>query len=336
MRAFRTVSQAVDALYAQVMRPENKGRYSEELWHYYPQLTHSRGRIQETRYVYDLCRLARFDPDGARVLDAGCGYGLQLTILHFMGIREGIGIDPYEDRLNTFRQIIQDFCLQTTLQAYPIGLEEATFEPESFDMVLSNEAISHYPDVELFFKKAYQWLRPGGVLIIADGNNGANPRLVRFTREVWRRFEQGPPGTIGAHCIERPYVEMRAEIIRQTYPDLEQSVVRQLAERTSGMTKEAILQAVAHYLRTGELPQSIFDGTQCPVNPYSGAVIERLFHPLRLAQELQRFGFRAQAYAYFGGAGGNPLVRIANALLQAMTPLSVRWAPSFRIVAYKQ
>ncbi|MDW8106745.1 MAG: hypothetical protein RMK45_04600 [Armatimonadota bacterium] len=54
MRAFSTVSQAVDALYAQVMRPENKGRYSEELWHYYPQLMHPRGRMQETRYVYDL------------------------------------------------------------------------------------------------------------------------------------------------------------------------------------------------------------------------------------------------------------------------------------------
>ncbi|MDW8106744.1 MAG: hypothetical protein RMK45_04595 [Armatimonadota bacterium] len=174
------------------------------------------------------------------------------------------------------------------------------------------------------------------MLIIADGNNGANPRLARFTREVWRRFEQGPPGTIGAHRIERPYAAMRAEIIQQAYPHLECGVVHQIAERTSGMTQEAILQAVAHYLSTGELPNSTFDGTQCPVNPYSGAVIERLFHPMQLAQELRRFGFRARAYAYFGGAGGNPLVRTANALLQAITPLSIRWAPSFRIVAYKQ
>ncbi|MCS6922787.1 MAG: hypothetical protein NZM10_00255, partial [Fimbriimonadales bacterium] len=89
MRDFNAVSRQIDALYQRVMREENKGRYSEELWHYYPQLTYPQGRVQETRYVYDLCRLAQFDPEGKRVLDAGCGFGLQLIVLHFMGAREG-------------------------------------------------------------------------------------------------------------------------------------------------------------------------------------------------------------------------------------------------------
>jgi len=335
MRPFAVVAQQVDTLYAQAMRPENKGHYAEELWHYYPQLTHTKGRYQETRYVYDLCQLARFDPEGTRVLDVGCGYGLQLTILYFMGIREGVGFDLSAERLNTFKQIINDFKLDATLCAHLMGLEDAEFEPESFDMVLSNEAISHYADVTMFFDKAARWLRRGGVLIIADGNNGANPRLARFTREVWRRFEQGPPGAIGVHRVHRPYVELRAEIIQNAYPHLPLATVRQLSERTSGMTRDAILQAVARYLDTGELPHAFFDGKSCPVEPYSGAVIEHLFHPVRLANELARYGFRARAYAYFGGAGGNPVVRAANRVLQWLTPLSLRWAPSFRLVAYK-
>lgn len=336
MRDFVAVSQQVDALYAQVMREENKGRYAEELWHYYPQLTHTHGRIQETRYVYDLCRLARFDPEGKRVLDAGCGHGLQLIVLHFMGAREGVGFDLSDVRLNTFQRIIEDFGLGESLHAYLKNLDEIDFKPGSFDMVLSNEAISHYLNVEMFFEKASRWLRRGGVLIIADGNNGANPKLAQHTHEIWRRFEQGPPGRIGVHNIKRTYVELRAEIIQQAYPQLDASTVQQLAERTSLMTREAILQAVERYLQTGELPNSRFDGSQCPVHPYSGEVIERLFHPAQLAQDLARYGFRARAYSYFGGAGGNPIIRAANKALQLVTPISLRWAQSFRVVAYKE
>jgi len=336
MRDFNAVSQQVDALFSQVMREENKGRYAEELWHYYPQLTHSQGRRQETRYVYDLCRLAQFDPEGKRVLDAGCGYGLQLIVLHYMGAREGVGFDLSDARLNTFQKIIEDFGLNESLRAYLKNLDDIDFEPESFDMILSNEAISHYLNVEMFFEKASSWLRRGGVLTIADGNNGANPKLAQHTHEVWRRFEQGPTGRIGVHNIKRTYMEIRAEIIQQAYPHLDTATVQQLAERTSLMTREAILRATERYLQTGELPNSRFDGSQCPVHPYSGEVIERLFHPMELARDLERFGFRARAYSYFGGAGGNPVVRAANRVLQLLTPISLRWAPSFRIVAYKQ
>ncbi|MCS6924118.1 MAG: class I SAM-dependent methyltransferase [Fimbriimonadales bacterium] len=335
MRDFNTVSQQIDALYQQVMREENKGRYSEELWHYYPQLTHTRGRVQETRYVYDLCRLARFDPEGKRVLGAGCGYGLQLIVLHYMGAREGVGFDLSENRLTTFQQIIADFNLSDSLKAYLKKLEAIDFEPASFDMILSNEAISHYLDVALFFERAAYWLRRGGVLIIADGNNGANPKLAQHTREVWRRFEQGPTGRIGVHNIQQTYQELRAELIQQAYPQLDTATIRQLAERTSLMTREAILEAVERYVQTGEMPNSRFDGSQCPVHPYSGEVIERLFHPMELARHLSQYGFRARAYAYFGGAGGNPLIRAANRVLQWFTPISLRWAPSFRVVAYK-
>jgi len=335
MREFARVSQQVAALFEQAARPESQARYDPELWRYYPQLKTPQGCAQETRYVYDLCRLARFDPEGRCVLDVGCGFGLQLIVLHFMGAREAIGFDISEGRLRTFQRLVADFNLQG-LQAQLASLEEVDYEPASFDMILSNEAISHYPDVDEFLKRAARWLKRGGALIIADGNNAANSQLAAYTRQIWLRFENGPAGEFKGHTILKPYVEQRAEIIQQAYPDLPAATVQVLAQRTSLMTRLTILQAVERYLKTGELPNSLYDPTQCPVNPYSGAVIERLFHPLELARHIERFGFRARAYAYFGGAGGNPAVRLANALLMRLTPLSLRWAKSFRVVAIRQ
>ncbi|MFN4034371.1 MAG: class I SAM-dependent methyltransferase, partial [Fimbriimonadales bacterium] len=112
MRDFARVSQQVAALFGQAAHLERQTRYDAELWRYYPQLRTRQGCVQETRYVYDLCRLARFDPEGKCVLDAGCGFGLQLIVLHFMGAAEAVGFDISENRLRTFQRLIADFGLQ--------------------------------------------------------------------------------------------------------------------------------------------------------------------------------------------------------------------------------
>jgi 2-polyprenyl-3-methyl-5-hydroxy-6-metoxy-1,4-benzoquinol methylase len=334
MPDYAQVAQQVYALYQAVLRDESRPEHAAELLNYYPRLGTLAGCCEYTRFVYDLCALARFDPTGKRVLDVGCGLGLQLVILHFMGVAEGRGFDPYADRLQVLQRVIAEHGL-TNLHAAQVGLEEADYPHGAFDMILSNEAISHYPSVERFLERAAQWLRTGGVLIIADGNNGANPALAHKTRQIWERFENGPAGKFEGHTILQPYRELREAIIRECAPDLDAQIIAELARRTSGMTQPAILDAVRHYRATGEMPNARFTGETCPVNPYSGAVIERLFNPLELARQIESYGFRARAYAYFGGAKGNPLVRMANAILMALTPLSIRWANSFRIVAVR-
>lgn len=334
MPDYAQVAQQVHALYQAVLRDATRPEHAAELLRYYPRLNTLEGCREYTRFVYDLCALARFDPSGKRVLDVGCGLGLQLVILQLMGIAEGHGLDPYTDRLQVLQRVIAEQGL-THLHATPATLDEADYPEGAFDMVLSNEAISHYPSVERFLERAAAWLRVGGVLIIADGNNGANPTLAQKTRQIWDRFENGPAGKFEGHTITQPYREMREAIIRACAPDLDAAVVHELALRTSGMTQPAIHAAVRHYRSTGEMPNAFFTGESCPVNPYSGAVLERLFDPFQLARQIESYGFRARAYAYFGGAKGNPLVRTANAVLMALTPLSIRWANSFRAVAVR-
>jgi 2-polyprenyl-3-methyl-5-hydroxy-6-metoxy-1,4-benzoquinol methylase len=330
------VSRRLHTIYSQALAETNRTRYDEELWHYYGHLATWQGCLRQTRYVADLCQLARFVPQDKVILDAGCGFGALAIILALMGAHAVHGVDNSSTRLPTFERMIEDFQLHPPLTAHFASADQLDFFPSrSFDMILSNESISHYPDVDAFLREAARLLKPGGVLLIADGNNGANRRLAAHTRELWLRFENGPPGPFNGHRVKQPYVAMRAEIIQEACPQLNEAQVQELARRTSRMTREQILQVVQRYLQSGELPQSIYEPTECPVHPLTGAVLERLFDPAQLARQIERFGFRARHYAYLGGAGGNPLVRLANAIGMALTPLTLRWAHSFRIVAVR-
>jgi hypothetical protein len=135
------------------------------------------------------------------------------------------------------------------------------------------------------------------------------------------------------HCVYVPYREMRAAIIREAAPELEEPVIQQIARGTFGMVREEILQQIARYRSTGELPNSYYQKGACPRNPESGAVMERLFNPADLAKQIEDLGFHAHYYAYFGGAGGNPIVRLINTIGIALTPITIRWARAFRVVA---
>lgn len=334
MRAYSAVVSELQAIYCQALQETNRGRYHEELWQYYGHLCSLRGAQTRVRFTYDLCRLARFDPQDKVILDAGCGFGAVAIILKLMGAKEVHGVDIMESRLNTFQQMIQDFNL-SSIQAHLASVENVPYPDQYFDAVLSNESISHYKDVDGFLREAARVLKPGGILIIADGNNGANPRIVRFNHELWERFENGPPGKIGDHSLEKPYVEMRAEIVRDTAPELPEDIVSLLARGTSGMVRSQIIEAVEEYRRTGKLPQSFYQRGTCPIHPYTSEIMEQCFHPAILARHIEQFGFRAQWYAYFGGAGGNPLVRLVNAVGMALSPLLASLARGFRIVAVR-
>ncbi|MER3474184.1 MAG: hypothetical protein C4335_09165 [Armatimonadota bacterium] len=159
---------------------------------------------------------------------------------------------------------------------------------------------------------------------------------MRFTQEVWNRFENGPIGEVHGHRVTEPYVEARKRIIQSIAPDLPPATVEQLAQNTFGMVQEQIVEAVRRYQRSGTMPDSQFAPGKVPRDPKSGAYIERLFKPAELARYIEQFGFRARYYAYFGGAKGNLLIRAANAIGTTLTPVSVPFARAFRIVAWRQ
>ena len=209
-------------------------------------------------------------------------------------------------------------------------------EDASVDIVLAMESISHIIGVDRFFGEAARILRPGGALIVADSNNGSNPRVERENRAVWDVAENGPPGRSAGHyvCVT-PYLELRRKILESEFPDLDGSRIDDLARNTFGMTKPEILQVVRAHLAGGLRPTSRFAPDRCPVNPVRAYHIENTFRPVELASRLERFGFRARAYPYFGGARGG-LVAAANRALSIFPRLTMPFAGAFRLVAARR
>jgi hypothetical protein len=161
------------------------------------------------------------------------------------------------------------------------------------------------------------------------------------TWEIWRAFEEGPPGIhVHGHTVEDPFREQRARIIgelvaEESHP-LGPAQIERLAQNTSGLAGQALRAAVRAYAQGGEMPGRVYEEGTCPVDPVQGYYIEYLFDPIELAEQLQSAGFQTRLRAYFGGARGG-LLSVANEMLtwELLTPLALRLARAFRIVAVK-
>ena len=114
-------------------------------------------------------------PNGAKILDAGCGFGASSIYLARKYGADATGI--------TISQVQVDMASQAAARAgvnakfLLMDAEAMTFK-DSFDVVWSVESISHYQDVPNFFASVAALLRPGGTLAITDWfkKKGLTPR----------------------------------------------------------------------------------------------------------------------------------------------------------------
>jgi SAM-dependent methyltransferase len=272
---------------------------------------------------------------GKVVVDAGSGFGMVSNLLASWGARHVCALEVHAPMAATHALVNVRHFPELAGRVSVIRGDAMRFpiRPGSADLVLSIEAISHYFDVDTFLDECARVLRPGGQVVVSDGNNGANPRLRAHTVELWQRFEEGPEGVFGEHEVPEPMVKRRARLLGEDFPQLSEARVAELARLTSGMDRAGIRAAVAAHLAGGPAPASPYRRGQCPREPEWGYVLEQLFDGRDLAARLARRGFEARALPHFGGAA-NDLVHAANLVLRALP--THRWARAYRVVARKR
>jgi SAM-dependent methyltransferase len=272
---------------------------------------------------------------GRTVLDARSGYGMVANLMAAWGARRAIALELFGPMTDSHRRLLDSHFPRLRRIVLPVrgDAQAMPVKSASVDLLISIEAVSHYYDVDAFLDECARVVRPGGTLLISDGNNGANPALRRFTEQLWERFEVGPTGPFGDHVVEETMVARRASIIAARFPELAPERVRSLAEATSGMVRTEIEQAVASHLAGGPAPAARYRFGMVPRDPHWGSVAEALVAPRVLAAQIERRGFHARAIPHYGGAR-NHLILAADRVLRLVP--SFRLARAFRIAARRR
>jgi SAM-dependent methyltransferase len=280
-----------------------------------------------------MLRFAHVDPNGKKVLEVGSGFGLVLVWLASSGA-SAHGVEIVSWMVDDVRTYLTRLPaeIRNRMAVRQGGASELPYEDSSFDLVLSIEALSHYLGYQPFLAEAHRVLRRGGKLLVVDGNNGLNPFTRRHCRRIWALHERDTVDQDDPWL----FVPKRQRIIHESFPELDSREAHVLAIRTAGMVREEIYESVHTYLDTGKLPENVYTTGQLSVHPEHEMVMERLFNPFSLAREIRSHGFTARLQGYWGGASGRPIVRAANRVLAAMSPVAMPTAPSFRIVAVKR
>jgi len=277
----------------------------------YDRILDEAGRRQAPPYFVEMSRLFARDaiwksydsllaalPGGlaGTAVDIGCKYGHALPLFLCRGAVRAIGVDVVDEYLDAGRQILAAM--------YPaIGFEKSDegllpLAPSSADFVLLNEVISHVNPMFLdnLYAEVGRTLKPGGHVLISDGNNIANAECRKALAELYDAWENGPSGRkTDRDTVTTSFLERRREIIRARHPSLEGDRLDYAARNTSGLFGPLLERAVDEFVRTGKLVERPYRPGICPTNPGPGGeVMERGFHPLQVEMSLAGNGIRAR------------------------------------------
>lgn len=118
-----------------------------------------------------------------------------------------------------------------------------------------------------------------------------------------------------------------------TLPQLNEDDILKLVKHTRGLKKEDIERCVDDFIKTNILPPKPIHPTYT-CDPYTGNWKENLMEPYFLAEILNKCGFKAKVYGYYGNSTSiikRYLVRVLNLLIYVFKRQGIRFAPSYMI-----
>jgi 2-polyprenyl-3-methyl-5-hydroxy-6-metoxy-1,4-benzoquinol methylase len=145
---------------------------------------------------------------GAKVLDVGCGLGDFSQRLSDLGA-DVTACDLGAGLVDRTRARVG--CTAVVADALNLS---ATFEPESFDIVLSSECIEHTPDPKRAVREMARLVKPGGCLSISTPNRLWWP-VVRLASILKLRPFDGFENFSSWRGLRRTLAECGLEVIRE-------------------------------------------------------------------------------------------------------------------------
>ncbi len=250
---------------------------------------------------YYLTTFNRLKGKGKKILEIGSGYGFTSVFFALMGASEVRGIEFVPEGFHGSLKLKESF--DPALPVHFIqgdATKKLPYDDSTFDCLTLIEVISHVvcDDFRVFMAEMSRVLKPGGLLLISDGNNQRSPFRRKLNRKIWNRFENGPPTMPGedldGHKIEVSYLDTRRKIAAHAVPGLSSDELDMIARGTSGFTHVQVEDAAKKYFETGMLPESFYINGTCPIDPVWGVYAEHLFDPISVQNILKSIGLETQ------------------------------------------
>jgi SAM-dependent methyltransferase len=258
----------------------------------------SRQWSEERRWemYWHLLHALPYEYDKKVVVDYGCKYGHLLPMFLSLGAKEVIGIDVEKEYVGPGSALFQEIHPNVRIIQSENGY--VPIQPEMVDFVLLNEVISHVNPafLEVVYAEISRILKPGGKVLISDGNNIGYKPCLDALFPLWDAWENGPDGVkTDRDTVIKSYLTRRKEIVRSHYPELDAEQVDYLARNTSSLWGTFLIKTIDDYVNSGELIRRPYRQGTSPTNPgYSGVVMERGFYSAQVIYSLESYGLEAQ------------------------------------------
>ncbi len=170
--------------------PFYEGVYQAQTHHPESALKTPPGRILLPIITYGyLQAIVRHAPKGSRLLELGCGSGLQLAATRYKVTAVELSLASLKGTPEGYRHRIQ------------ADVASLDFRPNSFDAIAASCFWEHLipEQKEVLLEKFSRWLRPGGVVILLFDTASQNPcfRWFRKHEELYKRCFVENDGHVG-------------------------------------------------------------------------------------------------------------------------------------------
>lgn len=177
------------------------------------------------------------------------------------------------------------------------------------------------------------------MVLKASGANIRNPRIRKFCMNQAYFNENNDrvykKGDNEADCY-KAYKKVRANIIRESSPELSENIIIELAKLSRGKAREDIIKCVEEYKRTGNMPKEINHPTNT-CNPITGSWDENLIDHNFLINEFKKNGFSAKIikgyYKYDNSIKGY-IKRLLNFIIYSLGDYGITFSPFFAVEAW--
>ncbi len=271
------------------------------------------GYLDLCRYLFCVARAKN-----ASVLDLGCGFGMMATLFGLYGAREVVGYDLNTEKIEVFNRLLC-YLGQETKNVKPVLGDSSKIEypDESFDVVITNEALSHVKEMKASIDEVHRVLKYGGIFLVRDGNNSLFFVGRMRRRRFWRKIELGPvdPSAFRSTDIPLPFIEVRRKMILEKFPQLNEEETKFLSRRTAGMFGKEIIEAVEEFCAKGKVSKQ----PEFPYrNPMTGEFPEREINPFSLRRVLIDRGFEVSFIPYYYSESISDIEMVAKRLFYLM------------------